>query len=88
MPTDPAALTAALIRCPSVTPVEGGALVLLQDSRRNRRAEQVTNPIVAYCFSLEWCSCRVMDVVSVMVGVLYLQTAFCCCSLLCALDIK
>ena len=28
--TDPAALTAALIRCPSVTPVEGGALVLLE----------------------------------------------------------
>lgn len=31
MPTDPVALTAALIRCPSVTPVEGGALVLLED---------------------------------------------------------
>jgi succinyl-diaminopimelate desuccinylase len=30
MPTDPVALTAALIRCPSVTPVEGGALVLLE----------------------------------------------------------
>ena len=30
-PTDPVSLTAALIRCPSVTPVEGGALVLLQD---------------------------------------------------------
>ena len=29
-PVDPVALTAALIRCPSVTPVEGGALVLLQ----------------------------------------------------------
>lgn len=29
-PTDPAALTAALIRCPSVTPEEGGTLVLLQ----------------------------------------------------------
>ncbi len=28
--TDPAALTAALIRCPSVTPAEGGALTLLQ----------------------------------------------------------
>lgn len=28
--TDPVALTADLIRCPSVTPVEGGALVLLQ----------------------------------------------------------
>ena len=28
--TDPAALTAALIRCPSVTPDEGGALVLLE----------------------------------------------------------
>jgi succinyl-diaminopimelate desuccinylase len=28
--TDPAALTAALIRCPSVTPEEGGALVLLE----------------------------------------------------------
>ncbi|MDO9637152.1 MAG: succinyl-diaminopimelate desuccinylase [Pseudotabrizicola sp.] len=27
---DPAALTADLVRCPSVTPVEGGALVLLQ----------------------------------------------------------
>ena len=31
MPTDPVALTAALVRCPSVTPAEGGALVLLQD---------------------------------------------------------
>ncbi len=30
MPTDPAALTAALIRCPSVTPTEGGALTLLE----------------------------------------------------------
>lgn len=30
-PVDPAALTAALIRCNSVTPAEGGALVLLQD---------------------------------------------------------
>lgn len=29
--TDPVALTAELIRCPSVTPVEGGALVLLAD---------------------------------------------------------
>ncbi|MEO8242694.1 MAG: succinyl-diaminopimelate desuccinylase [bacterium] len=29
-PLDPVALTAALIRCPSVTPAEGGALVLLQ----------------------------------------------------------
>ncbi|SDW31953.1 succinyl-diaminopimelate desuccinylase [Roseicitreum antarcticum] len=29
-PTDPVALTADLIRCPSVTPEEGGALVLLQ----------------------------------------------------------
>ena len=29
-PIDPVALTADLIRCPSVTPVEGGALVLLQ----------------------------------------------------------
>jgi succinyl-diaminopimelate desuccinylase len=29
MPTDPVALTADLIRCPSVTPVEGGALLLL-----------------------------------------------------------
>ncbi|KAE9632225.1 succinyl-diaminopimelate desuccinylase [Parasedimentitalea maritima] len=28
--TDPARLTAELIRCPSVTPVEGGALVLLE----------------------------------------------------------
>ncbi|MGJ8587313.1 MAG: succinyl-diaminopimelate desuccinylase [Yoonia sp.] len=31
MPTDPVALTAALVRCPSVTPAEGGALVLLED---------------------------------------------------------
>jgi succinyl-diaminopimelate desuccinylase len=31
MPTDPVALTAALVRCPSVTPHEGGALVLLED---------------------------------------------------------
>ncbi|PIL20812.1 succinyl-diaminopimelate desuccinylase [Puniceibacterium antarcticum] len=30
MPLDPADLTADLIRCPSVTPEEGGALVLLQ----------------------------------------------------------
>ncbi|MCB1361633.1 MAG: succinyl-diaminopimelate desuccinylase [Rhodobacter sp.] len=30
MPLDPADLTARLIRCPSVTPDEGGALVLLQ----------------------------------------------------------
>jgi succinyl-diaminopimelate desuccinylase len=29
--TDPVALTADLIRCPSVTPIEGGALVLLQE---------------------------------------------------------
>lgn len=29
-PTDPADLTAALIRCPSVTPSEGGALALLE----------------------------------------------------------
>ena len=29
MPVDPIALTADLIRCPSVTPVEGGALQLL-----------------------------------------------------------
>jgi succinyl-diaminopimelate desuccinylase len=29
-PVDPVALTAALVRCPSVTPEEGGALVLLQ----------------------------------------------------------
>ena len=31
MTTDPVALTAALIRCPSVTPEEGGALVLLDE---------------------------------------------------------
>ena len=30
-PVDPEALTAALVRCPSVTPEEGGALVLLQE---------------------------------------------------------
>jgi succinyl-diaminopimelate desuccinylase len=30
-PTDPVALTQALIRCPSVTPEEGGALSLLED---------------------------------------------------------
>ena len=30
-PTDPVDLTAALVRCPSVTPVEGGALQLLHD---------------------------------------------------------
>jgi len=29
-PVDPIALTGALIRCPSVTPIEGGALVLLE----------------------------------------------------------
>ena len=31
MPIDPVALTADLIRCPSVTPVEGGALQMLQE---------------------------------------------------------
>lgn len=31
MAIDPIALTADLVRCPSVTPVEGGALVLLED---------------------------------------------------------
>lgn len=30
MPTDPVRLTADLVRCPSVTPEEGGALQLLQ----------------------------------------------------------
>ncbi|WP_375254621.1 succinyl-diaminopimelate desuccinylase [Yoonia sp.] len=30
-PIDPVALTADLVRCPSVTPAEGGALVLLED---------------------------------------------------------
>ena len=30
-PVDPVALTAALVRCPSVTPAEGGALVLLEE---------------------------------------------------------
>ena len=30
-PVDPVALTAALVRCPSVTPVEAGTLVLLQE---------------------------------------------------------
>ena len=30
-PVDPADLTAALIRCPSITPEEGGALTLLAD---------------------------------------------------------
>ncbi|MEJ1996684.1 MAG: succinyl-diaminopimelate desuccinylase, partial [Maritimibacter sp.] len=29
--TDPVALTQRLIQCPSVTPEEGGALVLLED---------------------------------------------------------
>ncbi len=33
--TDPIQLTAVLIRCPSVTPVEGGALVLLEDLLTN-----------------------------------------------------
>ncbi len=31
MPTDPVDLTARLIRCPSVTPAEGGAIALLHD---------------------------------------------------------
>lgn len=31
MPTDPVVLTAALIRCPSVTPVEGGTMAVLTD---------------------------------------------------------
>ena len=30
-PTDPVALTAALIRCPSVTPLDGGAMAVLED---------------------------------------------------------
>jgi len=30
-PVDPVNLTARLVRCPSITPVEGGALVLLED---------------------------------------------------------
>ncbi|NEX46244.1 succinyl-diaminopimelate desuccinylase [Pseudotabrizicola algicola] len=30
-PVDPVALTAALVRCPSVTPAEGGALVVLEE---------------------------------------------------------
>ncbi|MDX8354227.1 succinyl-diaminopimelate desuccinylase [Cognatiyoonia sp. IB215182] len=30
-PIDPVALTADLVRCPSITPAEGGALVLLED---------------------------------------------------------
>jgi succinyl-diaminopimelate desuccinylase len=30
-PIDPVALTADLVRCPSVTPIEGGALILLED---------------------------------------------------------
>jgi succinyl-diaminopimelate desuccinylase len=30
-PIDPVALTADLVRCPSITPIEGGALVLLED---------------------------------------------------------
>jgi len=30
-PVDPVALTAALVKCPSITPEEGGALVLLQE---------------------------------------------------------
>lgn len=30
-PIDPVALTADLVKCPSITPVEGGALVLLED---------------------------------------------------------
>ena len=30
MPTDPIQLTADLVRCPSITPEEGGALVLLE----------------------------------------------------------
>ena len=35
MTTDPVALTAALVKCPSVTPVEGGALILLEDALRS-----------------------------------------------------
>ena len=30
-PVDPVALTSALVKCPSVTPEEGGALVLLEE---------------------------------------------------------
>ncbi|MBE0412264.1 succinyl-diaminopimelate desuccinylase [Yoonia sp.] len=35
MPVDPVALTADLVRCPSVTPAEGGALVLLEKLLRD-----------------------------------------------------
>lgn len=35
VPIDPVQLTADLIRCPSVTPIEGGALVLLADLLRD-----------------------------------------------------
>jgi succinyl-diaminopimelate desuccinylase len=35
MPADPVALARDLIRCPSVTPVEGGALAYLQDVLKN-----------------------------------------------------
>ena len=31
MTIDPVELTAALVRCPSITPEEGGALVLLEE---------------------------------------------------------
>lgn len=43
-PTDPVALTQALVRCPSVTPQEGGALALLE-SVLKREGFSVSRPV-------------------------------------------
>ena len=43
-PTDPVALTRALIRCPSVTPAEGGALALL-DAVLGAEGFEVERPV-------------------------------------------
>ena len=52
-PTDPVALTAALIRCNSVTPAEGGALVLLEDllSRAGFDCHRVDRGLVSNLFA-------------------------------------
>ena len=42
--TDPVELTAALIRCPSVTPAEGGAIALLERMLRGGRLPHRTAP--------------------------------------------
>lgn len=52
-PTDPIALTQALVRCPSVTPEEGGALTLL---------EQVLKPLGFACHRMTFSQAGTPDV--------------------------